>query len=67
MAQVTQPAAIHLGGVWPPRLLIARLHCRLFFSEQVPHVISAAHTYHYKSMGLEPDETWLSHTGSPGR
>lgn len=29
-------------------------------------IISAAHRYRYKSIGCEPDEAWLSHTGSWG-
>lgn len=42
------------------------LHTLPAFSKQVPHVISATHRYHDKSIEFEPDEAWLSHTGSRG-
>lgn len=67
MAQVTQPANDRGSNSSPGRLASeVPDHGLPLFSKQVPHVISAAHRHRYKSMGWEPDETWLSHTGSWG-
>lgn len=68
MAQVTQPANDRnyisgLGSQAPE----APGHFAMLppvFPKLALHVISPAHRYHYKSIEREPDEAWLSHTGS---
>lgn len=68
MVRVTQPANDRAYGSSPgslaPEAPGTLLHALLVFSKHVPHVISATHRHHDKSIGCEPDETWLSHTGS---
>lgn len=70
MVQVTQPpndrAYESSPGSLAPGAPGTLLHCLLVSSRQVPHVISTTGRYHDKSIGCEPDESWLSHTGSRG-